>query len=160
MKNIVRLLLLMLALSVALIGVCSCSYIPNFRNPETPDDPADPEAPGTPAEDNGDRDEGDGAVDEGNSDNSGKGGFRMKAKITGFGSRVEVDVIEAPYTSGVHWVITNENTDIKDENGAKIARSDLAVGDVVEIEYNGQVMMSYPPQIAALSIKVLSRGEG
>lgn len=150
MKNIVRLLLLMLALSVALIGVCSCSYIPNFLNPETPDDP---EAPGTPAED-------DGAVDEGNSDNSGKGGFRMKAKITGFGSRVEVDVIEAPYTSGVHWVITNENTDIKDENGAKIARSDLAVGDVVEIEYNGQVMMSYPPQITALSIKVLSRGEG
>ena len=153
MKNIVRLLLLMLALSVALIGVCSCSYIPNFRNPETPDDPADPEAPGTPAEDDGDG-------DEGNSDSSGKGGFRMKAKITGFGSRIEVDVIEAPYTSGVHWVITNENTDIKNENGAKIAREDLAVGDVVEIEYNGQVMMSYPPQIAALSIKVLSRGEG
>ena len=146
MKNIVRLLLLMLALSVALLGIFSC-----VTNPEDPEDPnEDPDSPSedpaTPSED------GDGK--------GGDGGFRMKAKITGFGSRVEVDVIEAPYTSGVHWVITNENTDIKDENGKKIAREELAVGDVVEIEYNGQVMMSYPPQIAALSIKVLSRGEG
>ena len=76
--------------------------------------------------------------------------------VTAIEYRVVVDVIEAPYTSGVHWVITNDDTKFIGLDGRAITRGDLAVGDVVEITYSGQVMMSYPPQIVAQSIKVLS----
>ena len=81
------------------------------------------------------------------------GGFVMKARILAIGDRIEVDVIESEYSSGIHWVITSEQTRVMDEDGEKIELSDLATDDVIEIEYSGQIMMSYPPQIVAISIK-------
>ncbi|MBQ9070827.1 MAG: hypothetical protein IJY23_05725 [Clostridia bacterium] len=81
--------------------------------------------------------------------------FKMIARIEAIDEKITVDVIEAEYTSGVHLVIISDVTDFLDENGKKIKKSDLEAGDTVEILYGGQVMMSYPPQIVAASIKKL-----
>ena len=96
------------------------------------------------------------ACKDGDDGDTGNGdGVKMKAKILKVGEYIEVEVLESEYTSGPHWVITSENTEIKSSHGIKISREALAVGDEVEITYNGQVMMSYPPKIVALSVQVL-----
>ena len=84
-----------------------------------------------------------------NSDES----VKMTARVTAIGDRIEVEVLESEYTSGPHWVITDRST-VYEKDGRKIARADISVGDVVEIFYNGQVMLSFPPQIVAHRIIV------
>ena len=79
-------------------------------------------------------------------------GFEMIAKIKLVGEKIEVDVIEAEYADGAYLIITSELTEFVDESGNKIEKGDLKEGDTVEITYNGQVMMSIPPQVAALKI--------
>ena len=81
--------------------------------------------------------------------------FEMKATVRAVGEKIEVEVIEAEYTSGVHWVITGEETEYVGGNGESLDRADIHPGATVKIVYNGQVMMSYPPQIVALRITVL-----
>ena len=81
-------------------------------------------------------------------------GVSMVAVVDAVGERIEVTVTESEYTSGVHWVITSDETAFFNKNGEKIEKSDVKVGDKVEIIYSGQVMMSYPPQIVARSVKV------
>ena len=80
--------------------------------------------------------------------------FKMTAKITEIDEKIAVDVIESPYTSGIHLVNTAKATEFFGRDGNAISRSDLKVGDTVEILYSGQVMMSYPPQIVAARITV------
>ena len=79
--------------------------------------------------------------------------FTMLATVKNVEEKIEVDVISAEYASGIYWVITSPATRITDEKGNIIKKTDLKVGDTVKIIYNGQVMMSYPPQIVALEIK-------
>ena len=76
----------------------------------------------------------------------------MVARITSLGERIEVEVLESEYTSGPHWVLTPDETVFENSGGGRISRDELAVGDTVEIYYNGQVMLSYPPQIVAHKI--------
>ena len=83
----------------------------------------------------------------------GANSFSMKAEVTSLGEKIEVNVTEAEYASGIYWIITSENTEFLDKSGKKISKEDIKVGDTVYITYNGQIMMSYPPQVAALSIK-------
>ena len=80
---------------------------------------------------------------------------KMTAVIKEIDDKIAVDVTESEYTSGVHLVITAPSTEYFDKNGNNISRSDLNVGDTVEILYGGQVMMSYPPQIVAARISVV-----
>ena len=80
---------------------------------------------------------------------------RMTARITALGERIAVEVIESPYTFGPHLVHTPPETLYRSSDGEAIDRTALAVGDVVEISYSGQVMLSYPPQIVAVEIKRL-----
>ena len=80
--------------------------------------------------------------------------FSMKATVERIGDRIEVNVTEAEYAEGPYWVITSDATVYLDRDGNAIARSDLKVGDTIEIFYSGQVMMSYPPQIVAKKIKL------
>ena len=83
--------------------------------------------------------------------------FTLKAivKSTEDLGRIEVDVIESDYASGIYWVLIGNGTKITDSHGKAICVTDIKVGDTVEITYSGQVMMSYPPQIAAIKIKKL-----
>ena len=79
---------------------------------------------------------------------------KMIAEITAIGEKIEVNVTESEYTFGVHWVNIDKNTKIYNETGLEVSKTALAVGDIVQILYSGQVMMSYPPQIVALRIIV------
>lgn len=79
--------------------------------------------------------------------------FTMKATVKDVGEKIEVDVTEAEYAEGIYWIVTSTATDIRDQSENVIAKSDLSAGDFVEITYNGQVMMSYPPQVVAISIR-------
>ena len=81
--------------------------------------------------------------------------FNMTASVTEIGDKIAVEVIESPYgNTGPFWVNTAKATEYFDKDGNAITRSDIHVGDTVEILYSGQVMMSYPPQIVAAKITV------
>lgn len=88
----------------------------------------------------------------GSSDNT---EFVLKATVKALGEKIEVDVFEGEYASGLYWVITSDETEFLDKDGNKITKNDINAGDMVEIVYNGQVMMSYPAQIVARKITVL-----
>lgn len=81
-------------------------------------------------------------------------GVKMTAIIKNLDGKIEVEVIEDEYNgSGLYWLNISNETVFADENNETIRRSDLDVGDVVEITYDGKVMLSYPPQIIVLKIK-------
>ena len=82
-------------------------------------------------------------------------GFEMKAVVTALGEKIEVNVTESEYATGPFWIITSSETVFLDKNGDKISKADIRVGDTLVITYNGQVMMSYPPQVSAISVKKL-----
>ena len=81
--------------------------------------------------------------------------FKMLATINQINDKIEVTVIESEYSSGLFWVITSEETNFFNKAGEKILLSNLKNGDLIEIAYSGQVMMSYPPQIVASEIIVI-----
>ena len=79
--------------------------------------------------------------------------FVMKATVTGIGDRIEINVYEAEYAEGIYWLVTDENTELIDSKGERISLSGLDIGDKITVEYSGQIMMSYPPQVYAIKIK-------
>jgi hypothetical protein len=79
--------------------------------------------------------------------------FKMIATIDKIGEKIEVTVTEAEYAEGVYWLVISDLTEFEDLQGNSIDISKFSIGDNIEITYNGQVMMSYPPQVAALKIK-------
>lgn len=85
---------------------------------------------------------------------NGGGEVMMIARIEAIGDKIEVMVTESEYSFGTHLVITSETTQYIGKQGKKISRSDLSVGQTVEIIYSGQIMLSYPPQIVAKRITV------
>ena len=78
--------------------------------------------------------------------------FYMIGKVKAINDKVEIEVIEAEYAEGIYNVIISEITEIYDNGGAEIGLDGIKIGDTVEIIYSGQVMMSYPPQIAAIKV--------
>ena len=86
--------------------------------------------------------------------------FKMTATVDSVGEELAVTVIEAPHgNSGLFWVIISDSTPVTDVDGRSVNYSSLSIGDTIEITYGGQVMMSYPPKIAAQGIRVLERAE-
>ncbi len=80
-------------------------------------------------------------------------GVIMRARVLGVGQYIDVEVTESEYTSGPHRVITDRTTEYLGVDGERIGREEIRVGDMVEILYGGQVMMSYPPMIVAMRIR-------
>lgn len=78
--------------------------------------------------------------------------FVLKGVVKGYNTHLEIEVIESDYAFGIYWVIVPNSTPILDKNGDNIQLSSLKEGDIVKVTYNGQTMMSYPPQIVALKI--------
>ena len=82
-------------------------------------------------------------------------GFVMTATVKNLGEKLEVDVIKGEYgAEGIYLIIVSDSTEITNARGKKIDLDKINVGDTVEITYSGQVMMSYPPQVAARKIKL------
>ena len=84
------------------------------------------------------------------------GRVSMTARILSIDERVTVEVVESPYTFGAHIVHTPPETVYLDANGDETSRDALAPGELVRIDYSGQVMLSYPPQIVAARIQRLN----
>lgn len=78
--------------------------------------------------------------------------FVMIAKITRIDEKILVEVIESKYASGAYLVLTSSDTLFYDKNGNEIKRGQIKAGDIVILTYTGQVMLSLPPQIIALTI--------
>ena len=80
--------------------------------------------------------------------------FVMRAEITAISEgELSVEVIEAPHgNTGPFFVIVSEGIPVFGGEGERLSLSSLEVGEVIEITYGGQVMMSYPPKIAARRI--------
>ena len=91
---------------------------------------------------------------KGDSDMEDASGVVMLAQITEIDEYIVVEVLESEYSFGTHWVITSPDTAFYGTDGKKISRSDLSGGQTVEITYNGQVMLSYPPKIVATKIRI------
>ncbi len=96
----------------------------------------------TPGENSG------GESDSGNSQNK----FILTATVTDVSDRLMVNVTSGEYAEGIYSVIIADGAPLLDKSGKSISLSDISVGDTVKITYNGQTMMSYPPQIVARKI--------
>ena len=93
-----------------------------------------------------------GETEKGENEEPMSDGFKMTALVTALGEKIEVNVTESEYATGPFWIITSSETVFLGGNGDKISKDDLKVGDSISIIYNGQMMMSYPPQVVALKI--------
>lgn len=80
--------------------------------------------------------------------------FRGEVKATD-SKKYLVVYIENAVTQETYHVLISDQTVFTDAAGNSINRDAVKVGDQIEIGFSGQVMMSYPPQIAAKSIKLL-----
>ena len=94
-----------------------------------------------------------GEAEKGENEEPMSDGFRMTAVVTAVGEKIEVNVTESEYATGPFWIIISEKTVFCDENGNKISKADIKSGDSIVITYNGQMMMSYPPQVVATKIQ-------
>ena len=81
--------------------------------------------------------------------------FTMVAEVRDTGEKIEVEVLKSQYAAGTYLVITSDKTEFSSKEEGEISRSDIHIGDTVEIVYGGEVMLSYPPQIVAIKIKKL-----
>ena len=81
--------------------------------------------------------------------------FTLYANVIEVGEKLEVEVVESDYAFGIYWIIVSNKTELFLSDGTRAALSDIKAGDKIEIVYNGQTMLSYPPQIVALSVRVV-----
>lgn len=102
-----------------------------------------------------------GAFFGGTADNNYEGDIEMvtmTARITEISDKLEVEVIKGSYGAhGIYWMNADSKTPYFDSEGNAISRSDLQVGDTVEILYTGQTALSLPPQIFARKITVIEK---
>lgn len=77
----------------------------------------------------------------------------FRGQVTSIDKReIQMEIVDSEIAFGLYRVLTSDATRYFDENGEHILRSELQVGDVIEVVFSGQVMQSYPPQIAAKRI--------
>lgn len=88
---------------------------------------------------------------EGNVDDT-KTKVTMEATILQVGDTILVEVTKSDYAFGEYILHVNNETKFYGENGNKISKSDLAVGNSIKVNYSGQVMLSIPPQVVAYII--------
>jgi hypothetical protein len=81
--------------------------------------------------------------------------FEMTAIIKDISDRIEVEVIDSDYAFGTYWIIIFDGTKYYNMNDEEVSKKDLSIEDKIIITYNGQVMMSYPPQVAALELYLI-----
>ena len=80
--------------------------------------------------------------------------FTMRGVVLGISDKIEIDVTEGEYAEGIYHIIYSSAVFLN-AKGERVSVSDLSVGDKIEVTYGGQVMMSYPPQVAATVIRIL-----
>ena len=78
----------------------------------------------------------------------------FKARVTSVENSdfIEGEIVDSDIAFGIYWVLVSDLTEFYDINGNSISRSDINVGDTIEIVFGGQVMNSFPPKISARKI--------
>jgi hypothetical protein len=93
--------------------------------------------------------------DENQEDNKVTNEFILKAIVKEIqNDRIVVEVIESDYAFGIYHILTFDTTKYLNANGSLINRSNIKIGDTIELTYSGQTMLSYPPQVVAYSIRI------
>ena len=82
--------------------------------------------------------------------------FILRGVVLSTEERLMIEVIESEYAFGEYVVLLNGDTQFADREGKPSSPAALAAGQTVEVVYGGQVMMSYPPQIVARAVQILS----
>ena len=78
--------------------------------------------------------------------------FKAKVTATDNPRLIEAEIVDSDVAFGIYWVLTSDATSYYGPDGEETTREGICVGDTIEIVFSGQVMMSYPPQIAAKRI--------
>ena len=81
--------------------------------------------------------------------------FRAVVRSNEYPGYLFVEVLDSEVAFGEYRVNVGSNTTILGRNGESLTQEDLKVGDIIEIIFPGQIMMSNPPQIAAIRIEVV-----
>ena len=78
----------------------------------------------------------------------------FKARVTSVENSdfIEGEIVDSDVAFGIYWVLVSDLTEFYDINGNSISRSDINVGDTIQIVFGGQVMNSFPPKISARRI--------
>ena len=84
----------------------------------------------------------------------GGGSACLVGEVTAVNGGIDIIAEETEFTSGPYHILVNDNTKFVFENGQNASISDVKAGNKIEIIFNGQVMLSYPPQIAAQKIVI------
>ena len=82
--------------------------------------------------------------------------YYFTGEVTALGNELCVLMDETQYSFGLYHIITSDTTQYFDKNGLPTNREAIQIGQRIEIAFSGQVMLSYPPKIAARSIRILS----
>ena len=79
-----------------------------------------------------------------------------RGKVTNLGDRngLEMESVDSTIAFGTYRVLIGDSTTFYGVNGEEIDRETIELGDVIEVVFSGQVMMSYPPQIAAKRVYI------
>ena len=79
-----------------------------------------------------------------------------RGKVTNLGDKyaLEIEIVDSTIAFGPYRVLIGDATTFYGVNGEEISREDIELGDLIEVVFSGQVMMSYPPQIAAKRVYI------
>ena len=137
--------ILALVLSIIMLFVTGCNPNDNGDDNKENGKPITPES-----ENNSPLAPENGGVEERNAD----GDYFYRGRITSLDSdrHIEMEAMDSQVAFGIYCVLVSKETKFKDKSGQEISRQDLKVGDVIEVTFSGQVMMSLPPQISAWTI--------
>ncbi len=80
--------------------------------------------------------------------------YVLTGRILAIGDKIEIDITSGEYAYGIYHIIYT-SAEISDRDGNHISISSLKTGDEIRVIYGGQVMMSYPPQVAAIRISLI-----
>ena len=77
----------------------------------------------------------------------------FRGKVTSIDKKeIQMEILDSEIAFGTYRVLYNSETPFYGLDGQQIQLSDIEIGSVIEVVFSGQVMQSYPPQIAAKRI--------
>ena len=80
--------------------------------------------------------------------------YRGKVTKLGDNRELEMEIVDSTIAFGPYRVLIGDSTTFYGVNGEEIDRETIELDDIIEVVFSGQVMMSYPPQIAAKRIYI------
>ena len=110
--------------------------------------------------------EGDDSTEQGvNAENGGiknssikleEGEVVYRGRVTKLGDKreMEMEIVDSTIAFGPYRVLIGDSTTFYGASGEEIDRETIELDDIIEVVFSGQVMMSYPPQIAAKRVYI------